>query len=73
MRNGADALHEGRRHRASTRLCVSIIYRREVREVPSACMGGAYSRPANSPWLKHQAAVQVVTARPVTTWMARGQ
>ena len=24
VRNGADALHEGRRHRASTRLCVSI-------------------------------------------------
>ena len=35
-------------------------------------MGGAYSRPASSPWLKHQAAVHVVTARPVTTWMVRG-
>eukprot|EP00964_Phaeocystis_antarctica_P036957 scaffold21104_cov69-Phaeocystis_antarctica.AAC.4 len=35
-------------------------------------MGGAYSRPASSPWLKHQAAVHVVTARPVTTWVVRG-
>ena len=55
----------------------------EVRKVPPACMGDAYSRPASTcmpwlsrPWLKHQAAVHVaapVTARPATTCIGANQ